>query len=285
MRILTARRLGLSTDRLRTVSERVQGRYRVVEVLPRLSIVIVAILGAIALAEGFLVVRKAIDAPGFGMVGRDFGLYMDATRRWLGGGTFYEAYQLAGPYDLPWGQIYYPPQALALFVPFTVLGSVPFILIPAGVTTAVIWSYRPRLAAWAAILLVLVLHPDAPLIWIAGTPTIWVVMLVALGTRWPWVSAFVWFKPSVFPFALIGIRHRRWWMVSGAFALSAVLLWPLMVQWVTVVLNARGDNSGVLYSLSPTALADPLIPVIAWLGRRRQLLPPRGAADPASQER
>ena len=91
--------------------------------------------------------------------------------------------------------------------------------------------------------------------------------LLALATRWPWVSAFILFKPSVFPFALVGIRDRRWWIVTAAFALSTAALWPMMEQWVTVVLNARGENSGLLYSLTPTALAGPLIPVIAWIGR------------------
>ena len=238
---------------------------------PTLRIAIVGILVAFALTEQFLVLRRALalDTPGVAMFGRDGELYLDATRRWLAGGPFYLPAQLAGPYDLPWGQILYPPQALALFVPFTVLGKAPFILIPVVVTAGVILAYRPRFWAWVAILTVLVLHPDAPLPWIAGTPTIWFIMLVALATRWPWVSSFIWFKPSVFPFALVGIRDRRWWIVSVTFAASVVVLWPLMHQWVTAVLNARGENSGLLYSLTPTALAGPLIPILAWLGRTR----------------
>jgi hypothetical protein len=241
--------------------------------LPPIRFVVVALLAVVAFVECAIVVRAAFAGPELGLLARDFDLYMDATRRWLGGGPFYEPYQLAGPYDMPWGQILYPPQALALFVPFSllgpVLGPVVFVAIPAAITATIVWRYRPGFWAWAAILLVLVLHPDAPLIWIAGTPTIWVVALVALATRWPWVSAFVWFKPSVFPFALLGIRDRRWWIVTATFAVSAVLLWPMMSQWLTAVTNARGENSGLLYSLSPTALADPLIPLIAWWGRRQ----------------
>jgi hypothetical protein len=237
-----------------------------------IPIVVVSVLGALLLAEELLVLATAIDAPRYALWARDFELYMDATRTWLAGGQLYPPEQLAGPFDLPWGQIFYPPHALALFVPFALLGPLGaplFVLGPAVVTAAVILSYRPRFWAWVAILAMLVLHPDAPLPWIAGTPTIWVIMLVALATRWPWVSAFIWFKPSVFPFALAGIRDRRWWIVTGAFAISTVLLWPLVLQWVTVIANARGVNSGLLYSLSPTALAGPLIPVIAWLGRTR----------------
>jgi len=241
--------------------------------LPPIRFVVGALLAVVAFVECAIVVRAAFTGPELGLLARDFDLYMDATRRWLAGGPFYEPYQLAGPYDMPWGQILYPPQALAMFVPFSllgpVLGPVVFVAIPAAITATIVWRYRPGFWAWAAILLVLVLHPDAPLIWIAGTPTIWVVALVALATRWPWVSAFVWFKPSVFPFALLGIRDRRWWIVTATFAVSAVLLWPMMSQWLTAVTNARGENSGLLYSLSPTALADPLIPLIAWWGRRQ----------------
>ena len=240
--------------------------------LPPIRFVVVALLAVVAIVECAIVVRAAFDGPELGLLARDFDLYMDATRRWLAGGPFYEPYQLAGPYDMPWGQILYPPQALALFVPFsllgTVLGPILFVAVPASITATIVWSYRPGLWAWAAILMVLVLHPDAPLIWIAGTPTIWVVAIVALATRWPWVSAFAWFKPSVFPFALLGVRDRRWWIVTGAFGVSVVLLWPMMIEWVSAITNARGENSGLLYSLSPTALADPLIPLIAWWGRR-----------------
>ena len=267
-------RFAVATRRISAGGERALGLARRVD-RPQYRIALVAVLVAIAAIEEYLILGRALGTPEFGMLGRDGELYLDATQRWLAGGPFYLPYQLANPYDLPWGQILYPPQALALFVPFTLVGVAPFIIIPTVVTAAVVLAYRPRFWAWVAILAVLVHHPDAPLPWIAGTPTIWFIMLVALATRWPWVSAFIWFKPSVFPFALAGIRDRRWWIVSAAFAVSAVVLWPLMVQWVTAVLNSRGENSGLLYSLTPTALAGPLIPVIAWFGRTR---PGLGAA-------
>ena len=59
-----------------------------------------------------------------------------------------------------------------------------------------------------------------------------------------------------------------------------MLLLPFMRDWVTAVLNARGENSGLLYSLTPTALASPLIPILAWLGRTR---PGRGARGPGAE--
>ena len=59
----------------------------------------------------------ALEQP----IGVDYLLYRDAAARWLAGGPFFEPYQLAGPYPISAGDILYPPVALWLFVPFTVL--------------------------------------------------------------------------------------------------------------------------------------------------------------------
>ena len=167
MRAPYADQLAGATERVRGAGIRAAdllqlGAHRRRGFLP-VQVVVVALLVAFALAEGYLVVGKSLDAPGFGMLGRDAELYIEATRRWLGGGPFYLPAQLAGPYDLPWGQILYPPQALALFIPFTLLGTALFILIPLVVTAAVILALRPRFWARAAILTVLVFDLDAPL--------------------------------------------------------------------------------------------------------------------------
>jgi hypothetical protein len=236
---------------------------------PRINLVIVGALGLVALIQGIWVVDRAINHPGAGMLGDDFDLYIDATRRWLGGGSFYHAWQLAGPYDVAWGQILYPPHALALFVPFVVLGGPLFVLVPALVTLAMIWWHRPRPWAWGAIFLVLIAFPLTLLPWVSGTPTIWMIAIVALSTRWAWMSALIWLKPSIFPFALVGMRDPRWWALSGAVAISAWLMWPLTLDWITVVWNARGQNSGIFYSLSLGAVAGPLIPIIAAMGSGR----------------
>ena len=237
---------------------------------PSLPLVVVAALAIVALVQQVWIVDRAIDHDDMGMLGRDFALHMEATRSWLAGGPFYHPYQLAGPYDVPWGQILYPPQALALFVPFTLLGGPLFVLIPTAITAWVIASHRPRLWAWGAIAADAIAFPLVSLPWLAGNPTVWVVALVALSTRYPWTSAFLWFKPSVFPFALAGFRDPRWWAVTILTGVSALILWPMTSQWITAILNARGENSGLLYSLSPLALAAPSIPVIAWLGRTRR---------------
>ena len=61
-----------------------------------------------------LLIPHPLEQP-FGV---DFTLYRDVTIRWLGGGPYFEPYQLAGPYQISAGDVLYPPVALWLFVPF-----------------------------------------------------------------------------------------------------------------------------------------------------------------------
>ena len=53
--------------------------------------------------------------------GTDLTLYLGATQRFLGGGTFYLERQLHGPYNGQPGDLFYPPPAVLLFAPFEVL--------------------------------------------------------------------------------------------------------------------------------------------------------------------
>lgn len=223
---------------------------------------VVGLLTIPAIGQGILVAQR-----GVGMFGYDFTLYMDATRRWLSGGAFYPPEQVAGQFSDYWGQILYPPHALALFVPFTVLPSLLWFAIPPVVTLWVLWVHRPKPWAVGVILLLLTAFPLSLLPYIAGTPTTWIVMFAALSTIWPWTSALVWFKPSVFPFALAGIRDKRWWIVSGLFAVSTLAMLPLVGDWIATVTKVRGTESGgLLYSLENVPLL--LIPWIATWGSR-----------------
>ena len=77
-----------------------------------------------------LVVPHPLEQP-FGV---DFVLYRDAAARWLAGGPYFEPYQLTGPYPITAGDVLYPPVALWLFVPFTILPAVPWWVVPIGVT-------------------------------------------------------------------------------------------------------------------------------------------------------
>lgn len=240
-------------------------------------VVLLTVIGLGAL--WFVVGLWAIVTGNPGLVTGDAGIYRDATARWLAGEPFYYPYQLAGPYVIPSGwvaepPILYPPVALVFLVPASLLPMALWYAIPLGVTAWMVWSYRPSLAGWALIVVCL----GAPAtFWsiVAGNPVVWVLMAVALSTRWRWVSAFVLLKPSVFPFALPGIRDWRWWVVVAGMVVVTLLLWPMTLDWITAVRNASGERSGVLYSLREIPML--LIPWIAWATRPAAL---RGPAAP-----
>ena len=152
-----------------------------------------------------------------GYAGVDYRLYMDATTRWLNGGQFYEAYQ-AAPYVISAGDILYPPVALWLFVPFTMLPAVLWWAVPIGATIWALWRLRPGPISWPFLALCVAWPPTVVKI-ATGNPVIWSVAALAFGVIYFWPSVLVLIKPSLFPFALFGSNRRRWWL-----ALSASLL-------------------------------------------------------------
>ena len=197
--------------------------------------------------------------------GQDLTLYREATSRWLTGGPYYLPEQLTGePYEIRFGAVLYPPLAFVLFVPALILPSVLWWAIPLGVTSLMVASLRPARWTWPLIALCLAYFPTSQLIW-AGNPAMWMMAALAVATRWRPAAAFVFLKPSLAPFAFFGARDRRWWALTAGLALVSIALMPLDLQWLTAVSNARGDQSGVLYSLRDVPLLS--IPLIAWVGR------------------
>ena len=159
-----------------------------------------------------LLVPRPLEQP-FGV---DFCLYRDAAARWLAGGPYFEPYQLAGPYPITAGDVLYPPVALWLFVPFTVLPALLWWAIPIAVTAWAIWRLRPEPAWWPLIALC-VAWPTTLLKTWTGNPVIWSVAAMALGVVYWWPSVFVLLKPSLFPFALFGANRRSWWLALAVF--------------------------------------------------------------------
>ncbi len=202
--------------------------------------------------------------------GFDYRTYMDATARWLAGGPFYEPYQLAGPYTVVAHEILYPPVALALFAPLSVLPAVLWWAIPLGILAAVVISWRPGRWAWVSILACLVLPNTIGVSWainvvVNGNPGIWVAAVLAVGTRWPAAAPWVLAKPTLLPFALLHIRRRAWWAGLAVFALAAVIFLPMWPDYLRVVTNARSAEPAWTYSLGSVPLM--LVPLVAWLGR------------------
>jgi hypothetical protein len=200
-------------------------------------------------------------AAAVGRAGADLSLYLDATRRVLSGGSFYLERQLAGPYVLADGDILYPPTLIILFAAFLILPAALFWLIPLGITTAVLIHHRPAPWAWPLMALGLA-YPVSTLKIVHGNPFMWIAAAIALGTTFAWPSVFVLLKPSLAPFALIGIRHRSWWLALAIGVVVSALFGSLWLDYVRVVTNSR-NPVGALYSLDEVPLM--LVPVIAWI--------------------
>lgn len=205
----------------------------------------------------------------------DYRTYMDATHRWLAGGSFYQPYQLAGPYTVAVVEILYPPVILPLLVPFAFLPAVAWWIVPMAITGAVLAYWRPSLLGWTLILACLAL-PMSFYTFAWGNPAMWTLAFVALGTVYHWPSVFVLLKPTLAPFALVGIRHHSWWVALGVLVVASVAFLPMWLDYLTVTLNARGPLVGPLYSLPQVPLM--LIPLIARWQTQRTPTPERAGA-------
>lgn len=195
-------------------------------------------------------------------LGVDYALYMNSAIGWIHGGSYFQSYQLAGPYGISAGDILYPPIALLLFVPFTFLPAILWWLIPG---MAVVWcvvSLQPRRTAWPW-LVACAAWPTTPLKVLTGNPVMWAVAALAVGVVYAWPSVLVLIKPSLFPFALFGARTRGWWIALGILLGVSLPFGSLWIDWIHSVLNSQGG--GVAYS----SLEIPMLafPLVAWLGR------------------
>ena len=208
--------------------------------------------------------------------GADYNLYMSATRAWLGGGGFYLPHQLAGPYPIVMGDVLYPPLALWLFVPFTVLPTLLWWVIPIGVTGIALVLHRPTVVVWPLIALILAWQP-VEIHLISGNPDIWALAALAMATHVGGWAVFVLIKPTLAPFALWGVRRRSWLGCLAVVALASLLLAPMWPDWFTVLLNSQ-NPAGPLYAWQEAPLL--LIPVIAWWGSARR----RDSGQPAAAE-
>lgn len=200
-------------------------------------------------------------------VGHDYRLYMEAADRWLSGGTFYHPYQLTGPYPVMDSEVLYPPVALLVFVPFTVLPAILWWAVPISVTLWVIAAHHPGPWRIAAMLGLLALPPEFGTSYslssiVNGNPVIWVTMTVALATRWPFAGPFALVKFTLAPFALVGIRKRTWWLGLLVLLLASLPFGAMWLDYAVVLLNAQGADP--LYSLRQFSLV--AIPLVAYAG-------------------
>jgi hypothetical protein len=195
-------------------------------------------------------------------VGVDYRLYIDTASRWLSGGPYFQAYQLAGPYSVSAGDILYPPVALILFVPFTLLPALLWWLLPLAAVVFSLARLRPDRLAWPWLAACLA-WPTTPLKILTGNPVIWAVAALALGVVYAWPSVLVLIKPSLFPFALFGSKSRRWWLAFAVFVVLSLPFGTLWIDWIHSLLNSHG--AGLAYSSLEIPIL--LLPLVAWAGR------------------
>jgi hypothetical protein len=240
-----------------------------------------AMVAATAAALGLGVAAWVIAVPVYlaqvQFFGRDLAIMRELGRRWLDTGTMYLPFQLAGPYsvgltpNIADNPGLYPPAAAPLFAALSLVPLPVAVLawwaIPALVIVVTIARWRPRPWTWPLIALC-VAYPWTAMAVYAGNTALWATAFVALGLVWGWPSALVLLKPTLLPFALVGIRHRSWWV--AVLLLGALTLLGPWRDYVSVARNAIEGN--VLYSANVYPLL--AIPVIAWLGRWRPEPPP-----------
>jgi hypothetical protein len=237
-------------------------------VVPRIIIGLAGMLLAAELYVGLTSERGTLTH-----IGHDYTLYMDAARSWLQGGPFYRPYQVAGPYLVAADEILYPPHALALFVPFTVLPAIAWWAIPIGIVVAGVWRARPGPWAWALILTCLCI-PKSLWIVTSGSPTMWIAAGLALGRLgWPAVAGLV--KPTLVPIVLAGLGRRSFWLAAAVLVGIDLALLGLSREYVSVVLNARGPLATAYYSAGDLGIIG--IALVAWRGRQGYGIAGRGA--------
>lgn len=213
----------------------------------------------IALVLPWLVALATTPDGVLGLVGFDFNIYRTAVTRWLAGDGFYLQHQLAGTYTITNGDVLYPPTAIYLFLPFLVLPPILWWLLPLVVIIVATIRLRPSrlgLAVMAACLLPPIGIQEV----LKGNPVLWVVAFESLALTGIPVGPLVLLKASLFPFALIGIRRRGWFIAAGLLILATLPLAGLVPDWIRSVTNSDG---GLAYSIKDVPLM--LAPLAAWV--------------------
>jgi hypothetical protein len=213
------------------------------------------------------------------LVAIDANIYFDAASRWLADGTWYLQRQLQGPYDIQIGDVLYPPVLLWILLPFQVLPHVLWWATPVAITVVAVARIRPPRWSWPLVLLCLAWGPAMAQV-VKGNPVMWVMAALSVAVAMGWPSTLVLLKPSLFPFALLGIRRRAWWLQLGLLGLLSLPVLGLTLLYPQVILDSRGG--GLLYSLNDVPLL--LLPVIAGVAAGRLRVPGRGPASAGAHE-
>lgn len=220
--------------------------------------------GVIGLFAAAVVVAISVGAAQRGEVGYDADLYARIAQRWLDTGQLYYPTQLSGPYP-PEGEVnLYPPLALYLFVPFTVLPRILWWAIPLATTVYAFCLHRPPTWTWPVFAAVAATAPFGTML-AYGNTGMWVLAIVSLATLRPALAILLAFKPPVFPIALLFAGRRSWWLGAALVTVAAIPFWAYWPQFVTAARNVGGPT--LLYSINSALMF--AMPIFAWLTGRR----------------
>jgi hypothetical protein len=198
-------------------------------------------------------------------IGVDFHQYLDHVARWQATGQLYLPRQLAGPTTVMDGDPLYPPTVLWLLVPFTVLPEPIWWIIPTAIIVVTLTRLRPAPWTWP-LLAIIAFWPRTPALFLYGNPGMWMVAFICLALWRAWAGPLILLKPSLAPFALLGVGRRSWFIALAVVVALSIPFGRLWLDYATVLQNSRVP---LTYSLLDLPLT--LAPVIAFLGRRREL--------------
>ena len=231
-----------------------------------------AMIVGYAIAELWTIAREVM--AGRAALGFDYNIYMERTRSWIAGDGFYLPRQLAGAYPVEDGDAFYPPVALWLFVPFAYLPAILWWASPTAILGASLWHIRPSKLGWI-LLGIAAVQTRTGIVWSLGNPSMWAFAALGAVLAFDWPAPLVAIKPTLGPFALIGIRRRRWWFGAGLLVVLALPFGSMWIDYVTVMLNARQTTQhGLGYVLGEWPIAA-ILALVGWRFRRRRLVSER----------
>jgi hypothetical protein len=214
-------------------------------------------------------VNKYAAFSAAGALAIDYWTWVDAGHRFLTTGTPYQPFQ-AAPYTVlpepfrlpPDVPFMYPPPFALVCAALTAVPGVLWWAVPFGIVGWCLYRWRPAPWTWPLLALGLASQQLASHVMVGGT-SMWMVALVFAGLRWGWPAVLIVLKPSLAPFALVGIRRRSWWVavpVMGAVSLVMLPLWPVYLE---AMRNAA--DLEWWYSLADVPIM--CVPLVAWMGR------------------
>ena len=198
-------------------------------------------------------------------IGVDFHQYLDHVARWQSTGQLYLPRQLAGPTTVMDGDPLYPPTVVWLLLPFTVLPEPIWWIVPSVIIVITLVRLRPAPWTWP-VLAIVALWPRTPALLLYGNPGMWMVAFICLALWRAWAGPLILLKPSLAPFALLGFGRRSWFIALAVVVVASIPFGTLWLDYLTVL-----SNSHVTLTYSLLDLPLTLAPVIAFLGRRRNL--------------